>query len=175
MRTLTGGPAMIQQHEPAILEVTIMTLQDAVRRVAARLLEAPGALEVIHFRRVERLMRLAVALAGAGGGAPLVEFHGLPPAGPGALPEILAVKLTDLLAARAAEHLPAALEGDPEALRAFEREAERLLETDDIQRLVQDQPNSRGGFGDARTLGVLPTDPVGHVHALAADLLGPRC
>ena len=41
--------------------------------------------------------------------------------------------MTDLLAARASDHLPPALEGDPEALRAFEQEAERLLKTEDIQ------------------------------------------
>ena len=82
-------------------------------------------------------MRLAVDLAGAGNGLPLVEFHGIPPRdGPGALPEILSVHLTDLLAARASDHLAAALEGDPEALRACEQEAERLLETEEIQRRV---------------------------------------
>ena len=129
------GTAMIQPHEPAILDLAIMSLHNAVRREAARLLEAPGELEATHFRRIERLMRLAVALAGEGRGLPLVEFHGLPPAELGELPEILTVPLTDLLAARVADHLPAALEGDPEALRAVEREAERLLETEDIQRV----------------------------------------
>ena len=125
---------MIQPQEPAILDLTIMSLHDAIRGVAARLLEAPGELEVTHFRRVERLIRLAVDLAGAGRGLPRAEFHGLPPAaGPGALPEILSVHLTDLLAARASDHLSAALEGDPEALRAVEQEAERLLETEDIR------------------------------------------
>ena len=125
---------MIQPHEPAILDLAVISLHDAIRRVAARILEAPGELEVTHFRRVERLMRIAVALAGAGRGLPLVEFHGIPPVdGPGSLPEILSVKLTDLLAARAADHLAAALEVDTEALRAFEQEAERLLETEDIQ------------------------------------------
>jgi hypothetical protein len=119
---------MIQQHEPAILDLAVITLHDAIRRVAVRILEAPGALEVTHFRRVQRLMRIAVDLAGAGNGLPLVQFHGIRPgASPGARPEILSVNLTDLLAARASDHLPAALEGDPEALRAFEREAERIL------------------------------------------------
>ena len=125
---------MIQSHEPAVLDLALISLHDAVRREAARVLEAPGELEVTHFRRVESLMGLAIALAGAGRGAPLVEFHGLPPAaGRGALPEILSVRLTDLLAARASDHLSAALEGDPEGLRAVEQEAERLLETEDIQ------------------------------------------
>jgi hypothetical protein len=125
---------MIQSHEPAILDLAVISLHDAIRRVAARTLEAPGELDVAHFHRVERLMRLAVALAGAGRGSPVVEYHGLPPvAGPGSLPEILSIRLTDLLAARASDHLAAALEGDPGALRAIEREAERLLETEDIQ------------------------------------------
>ncbi len=127
---------MIQSHEPAMLDLALISLHGAIRRIAARLLEGSWELDVRKIRRVEYLMRIALDLAGFGNGMPLVEFHGLPPSGPGALPEILPVKLTDLLAARAAEHLPAALEGDPEALRAFEREAERLLETEDIQRLV---------------------------------------
>jgi hypothetical protein len=41
--------------------------------------------------------------------------------------------VSDLLAARASDHLGAALESDPQALRGFEQEAERLLETEDIQ------------------------------------------
>jgi hypothetical protein len=127
---------MIQSHEPAILDLAVISLHGAIRRMAARILGGAGELDVRKIRRVEYLMRIALDLAGAGKGIPLVEFHGLPPASPGALPEILSVKLTDLLAARAAEQLPAALEGEPEALRAFEREAERLLAIDDIQRLV---------------------------------------
>jgi hypothetical protein len=119
---------MIQQHEPAILDLAIMALQDAVRRMSARLLDAPGVLEATDYLRVERLLHLAGALAGAGGGAPLVEFHGLPSAaGGGAQPETFSVCLTDLLAACASDHLPAALEGDPDAFRAVAQEAERLL------------------------------------------------
>jgi hypothetical protein len=125
---------MIQSHEPAILDLGIISLHKAIRRVAARILETPGGLEVMHFHQVGHLMRIAVALAGVGRGLPRVEFHDIPPvAGPGFLPEILSVNLIDLLAARASDDLPAALEGDPEALRAFEQEAERLLETMDIQ------------------------------------------
>jgi len=125
-----GGP-VIQSHEPAILDLAVISLHDAIRRVAARILEAPEALEVRHLSRVERLMRIGVALAGAGGGMPLVQFHGVPSiAGP---PETLSVNLSDLLAARASDHLGAALEGDPRALRDIEQEAERLLETENIQ------------------------------------------
>jgi hypothetical protein len=127
---------MIQPHEPAILDLAIISLHQAIRRVAARILSDPSALEPTHFRRVERLMRIAIDLAGAGKGLPLVEFHGLPPlGGSGALPETLSVNVTDLLAARAADYLPTALEGDPEALRAFEHEAEMLVETEHIQRV----------------------------------------
>jgi hypothetical protein len=128
---------MIQPHEPAILDLAIISLNGAIRRVAARLLEGSGELEVTKVRQVGFLMRIALDLAGVGNGLPLVEFHGIPAADDsGTLPETLAVPLTDLLAACAADHLPAALEGDPEALRAFEQEAEQLLETEDIQRLV---------------------------------------
>jgi hypothetical protein len=127
---------MIQSHEPAILDLAVTSLHDAIRRVAARILEAPGTLEVTDFRRLERLMRIAVALAGAGSGMPLVQFRGVPRvAGPRVPQETLSVNLSDLLAARASDHLGAALEGDPQALRSFEQEAERLLETEDIQLL----------------------------------------
>ena len=128
---------MIQSHEPAILDLALLSLRGAIRGIAARLLEGPGELEVTTIRRVERLMRIALDLAGVGNGMPVVEFHGLPPvAGPVALAEILSIPLTDLLAARASDHLPAALEGNREARRAFEQEAERILETEDVQRLV---------------------------------------
>jgi hypothetical protein len=131
---------MIQSREPAILDVALISLHDAIRRIAARMLEAERELDAAHFRRVERLMRIGLDLTGAGQGLPRVEFHGLPPTpGLGGPPEILSVNLTDLLAARASDHLSAALEGDPEALRAFREEAERLLETEDIQRPIENQ------------------------------------
>jgi hypothetical protein len=135
MSLYRGGPVN-QSHELAIIDLAVISLHDAIRRVAARILEAPGTLEVTHFSRLERLMRIAVALAGSGSGMPHVQFHGVPPvAGPPAQPEILSVNLSDLLAARASDHLGAALEGDPQALRGFEQEAERLLETEDIKLL----------------------------------------
>jgi hypothetical protein len=128
---------MIQSHESAILDLALISLNGAIRRIAVRLMEGPDELDVTTIRRVERLMRIALDLAGVGNGMPLMEFHGIPPkSGRGARPEILSVPLTDHLAARASDHLPAALEGDPAALRAFEREAERLLETEGIERLV---------------------------------------
>jgi hypothetical protein len=104
-----GRPA-IQPHEHAILDIAVMSMHDAIRHVSARILEGPGT---------------------------LVQFHGVHPvAGPAPLTETLSVNLSDLLAARASDHLGAALEGDPRALRAFEQEAERLLEADDIELLV---------------------------------------
>jgi hypothetical protein len=126
---------MIQSHEPAILDLAVLSLQTAIRRAAARLLEAPGEMTVAHLRRVERLMRIAIALAGAGSTRmPHVQIHGIAPGSdPAALPELLSIDLTDLLAARAGEHLSAALRGEAEALRAVEQEAERILETEDIQ------------------------------------------
>jgi hypothetical protein len=134
---LNCGRRAFQPHEPAILDLAVMSLNDAIRHVSARILEGPGTLDVTHFSRVERLMRVAVALAGGGGGTPLVQFHGVHPvAGPAPLTETLSVNLSDLLAARASDHLGAALDGDPQALRGFEQEAERLLEAEDIELLV---------------------------------------
>jgi hypothetical protein len=129
---------MSERNEAEIQSLAVSTLQQATRRLAIRMLEAPGALGPSHYRQVERLMRLAIALAGAGRGIPSVQIHGIPPTGrpgsdPGALPELLTIRLTDLLAARAADHLSAALEGDAEALRAFEMEAERIIDTENIQ------------------------------------------
>ena len=46
---------------------------------------------------------------------------------------MLSVKLTDLLAARAADHLADALLGLPEARAALEREAEAMLLTENVQ------------------------------------------
>jgi hypothetical protein len=128
---------MSSPDEAAILNLTVSSLHQAIRRLAARTLEAPGALGTGQFRQVERLMRIAIALAGAGRGLPFVEVHGIPPsvgpADPGALPELFSVKLTDLLAARASDHLNDALGGDPEALRALDKVAEKLLTTENIQ------------------------------------------
>ena len=128
---------MSQPDEAAITKLTVTSLQNAIRRVAARILEAPGSMNVSQFRQIERLMRLAISLAGAGRGLPFVEVHGIPPSAspgdPAALPELFSVKLTDLLAARAADHLSAALEGDADALRAFDKVAEKLVTTENIQ------------------------------------------
>jgi hypothetical protein len=75
------------------------------------------------------------------------SFTAFPPrAGPGFLPELLSINVTDLLAARASDYLPAALEGEPEALRGFEQEAERLLETEDIRLRDPGGPISSGAF-----------------------------
>jgi hypothetical protein len=125
---------MSQLDEASILNLTVKSLHQAICRIAAGTLQAPGTTAVSQFRQVERLMRMAIALAGAGRAMPTVQVHGIPATGgPDALPELLTVKLTDLLAARASDHLAAALEGDPEALRAFDQEAERLIRTENIQ------------------------------------------
>ena len=128
---------MSEPDEAAIQKLTVSSLHQVIRRLAVRSLEAPGALDVGQFRQVERLMRMAIALAGAGRGLPFVQVHGIPSSDPahqpGALPELFSVKLTDLLAARAADHLSGALEGDPEALRAIDKVAEKLLTTENIQ------------------------------------------
>jgi hypothetical protein len=128
---------MSDPDDAAILKVTVTSLHQAIRRLAARTLAAPGALSVGDFRQVERLMRIAIALAGAGRGLPFVEVHGIPAAevatNPGALPELLSVKLTDLLAARASDHLSDAVQGDLNALRSLDKVADKLLTTENIQ------------------------------------------
>ena len=125
---------MSEPLDSSIQELAVNSLHQAIRHLSARILEDPGSWEVEKMRRVERLMRIAIALAGAGNGIPWVEVHGIPAkGGPGDWPEILSVTLTDLLEARAADHLPGALQGDPEALRELARVAERLLEAEDIQ------------------------------------------
>src|SRR4051794_20421701 len=93
--------------EPAILDLTVLSLQNAVRRVATRLLEGSEPIDLGTFRRVERLMRVAVAVGGGGTSQPFVEVHGLPAeTSDGVLPGVMSVSLTDLLAARASDHLP---------------------------------------------------------------------
>jgi hypothetical protein len=128
---------MSKSEDADILELTVSSLHKVIARLAVRNLEAPGAAGVAQFRQVERLMRMAIALAGAGRGLPFVEIHGIPAtegaSNPGALPELLSVKLTDLLAARASDHLSEALAGNPEALRAIDKVAEKLLTTENIQ------------------------------------------
>ena len=69
------GDAMIQSHEPAILDLAVISLHGAIRRIAVRLLEGPDELDVTTIRRVERLMGIAFDLAGVGNGMPLMEFH----------------------------------------------------------------------------------------------------
>jgi len=89
-------------------------------------------LEVVQYRQVERWMRIAIALGN--GQLPYVQVHGLPPVGgTRGLPELFEVKLTNLLAARAAESLAEALRGNAAAVQSLEREAEQILETEDIQ------------------------------------------
>ena len=69
------GDAMIQSHEPAILDLAVISLHGAIRRIAVRLLEGPDELDVTTIRRVERLMGIALDQAGVGNWMPLLEFH----------------------------------------------------------------------------------------------------
>ena len=69
------GDAMIQSHEPAILDLALISLHGAIRRIAVRLLEGPDELDVTTIRRVERLMGVVLELACVGNGMPLMEFH----------------------------------------------------------------------------------------------------
>jgi hypothetical protein len=126
---------MTQANEIEIRNLAITSLQKSICQRASRLLDGGVEPTLDHFRLVERLMRIAIALAGVGGArAPRVKVHRLPAEQvPGALPEILSVDLADLLAARAADSLPGALRGEPEALLALVREGSHLLETEEIQ------------------------------------------
>jgi hypothetical protein len=69
------GDAMIQSHEPAILDLAVISLNGAIQRIAVRLLEGTDELDVTTIRQVERLMGIALNLAGVGNGMPLMEFH----------------------------------------------------------------------------------------------------
>ena len=121
-------------NEAAIHELAVRALHDAIRRAAGRVLDSTEPLAVSQFRQVERLMRLAIAVAGSGSRVPYVEVHGIPAGSDeGTLPQVLSIDLTDLLAARAADHLPGALRGEAESLRVLAEQADRILATEDIQ------------------------------------------
>jgi hypothetical protein len=125
---------MTQANEIEIRNLTIASLHKSICQRAIHLLnDATPSLD--HYRLVERLMRIAIALAGVGGArTPRVKVHNPPSEqGSGTLPEIISVDLADLLAVRAAESLPGALRGEPEALLALVREGSHLLATEEIQ------------------------------------------
>jgi hypothetical protein len=128
------GPIMTPSNEIEIRNIAIASLHKSICQRTIRLLNVDSP-SVDHFRRVERLMRIAIALSGAGSTrAPHVKIHNLPSeGGSDTLPAILSIDLADLLAARAAESLPGALRGEPEALLALVREGSHLLETEEIQ------------------------------------------
>jgi hypothetical protein len=48
---------MIRSHEPAILDLAVISLHGAIRRIAARHLEGPGELDVTTVRRVRDASR----------------------------------------------------------------------------------------------------------------------
>ncbi len=119
--------------EGQVQAVAVRSLVEALRRLAAKQLAAPYGLDTAHARLVERLMRIAIAVAGAGPRAvPKVMIHNLP-AGPDEPPQILPVSLPDLVAARASDHLVPAVGGDEAALEELVKTAERILATEDVQ------------------------------------------
>jgi hypothetical protein len=127
---------MSQSLDPAVRDLSVKALLEAIRRQGVRALEGAGGLEIGRFRQVERLMRMAIDLSNVRvKGVPNVYIRGVKPDPDEALavPEVLTVSLSDLLAARAADHLADALAGDPAAFRAIEAEAERILTTEEIQ------------------------------------------
>jgi hypothetical protein len=113
----------------------ILALHRSIRRICARLLATPGVLAPRDYRLVQHYMRMALALAGAEGTMPTVQFHGVKIPGSGMLPEIVLIPLPDFLATRAADHLADALEGDSTARAAVEAEAERILLNENVQLL----------------------------------------
>jgi len=125
---------MAEANEVEIRDLMNASLHKSICERAIRLLDQESP-SLNHYRLVERLMRIAIALAGLGGTrAPRVKIHKRPPEnGSGVLPEIISVDLADLLASRAAESVPGALRGEPEALRDLVRVGSHLLETEEIQ------------------------------------------
>src|SRR3954453_20104191 len=128
------GITMTQANEIEIRNLTNASLHKSICELAIRLLsgESPS---LDHYRLVERLMRIAIALAGVGGArAPRVKIHKSPSEpGAGLLPEIISIDLTDLLASRGSAFVPGALRGEPEALLALVQEGVHLLQTEEIQ------------------------------------------
>jgi hypothetical protein len=124
---------MNQPLEPDIQAVVTLALHRAIRRIAARILATPGVLKPGDYRQVQYYMRMALSLIGVEGKMPTVMYHGLTQPGAGPIPEILSLELPDFLAARAGTHLAQALEGQPEARAAIEREAEQILLTENVQ------------------------------------------
>jgi len=125
---------MTQPNDIEVRNLANASLHKSICQQAIRLLsgEAPS---LDHYRLVERLMRIAIALAGVGSArAPRVKIHKMPadPAA-GVLPEIVSIDLADLLASRASAYVPGALRGEPEALLALVREGMHLLQTEEIQ------------------------------------------
>ncbi|HWE36818.1 MAG TPA: hypothetical protein VG406_09650 [Isosphaeraceae bacterium] len=131
-----SSPSTPGAGDPAVTAFSVIILLNALRRLAARLLSGEAEPTVTHYRLVERLMRIAITLAGAGNARhPHIQIHQDAPGDESAtlLPRVTRVDLPDLLAARAADHLPAALAGDESARAQVEAIAEHILLTEDIQ------------------------------------------
>jgi len=125
---------MTPANDPDVRRLMDASLHRSIRQLAIRLLdhETPS---LDRYRLVERLMRIAIALGGAGGTrAPRVKIHKMPAdESPGVLPEIISVDLADLLADRGADSVPGALLGDPESLERLVQVGAHLIETEEIQ------------------------------------------
>lgn len=121
--------------DPEIAPFAAQVLRTALRRLAARLLLGEAEPTVIQYRLVERLMRIAITLAGAGTARhPYVQIHEAAPGGEETLlPKLTRIDLPDLLVARAGDRFAAAVDGDESARQAVEAIAEQILLTEDIQ------------------------------------------
>jgi hypothetical protein len=122
--------------DPDVTAFSVLVLLTALRRLAARLLAGQAEPTVAHYRLVERLMRIAITLAGAGSARhPYVQMRDDSPGDETAtlLPRSTRVDLPDLLASRAADQIASALAGDETARVKVEAIAEQILLTEDIQ------------------------------------------
>ena len=127
---------MDESPDPAVIDLATKSLLEASRRLALRALESPAEPSTADYRRVERSMRIALALATGGAESRVqLQIHGLPPDpdAPFAVPETFHFEPARLLAAPQADLLPDALAGKREALEALVQEAERILVSEDIQ------------------------------------------
>jgi len=124
---------MRELHAPAELDLATERLIEAVRRRAAAHLETPGGLTPSQCRDVERLMRVARALLGAGeSNRPYVDLPLETGAEPTLLQEVESVEIPELLARRTSAELQRVLRGHRDAQEAVDAEAEKILEREAI-------------------------------------------
>jgi hypothetical protein len=131
-----ASPAPSPAADPDVTAFSVLVLLTALRRLSARLLSGQAEPTVAQYRLVERLMRIAIALAGAGNVRhPYVQPRQDVPDETGSilLRQVTKVELPDLLASRAADQIAAAFAGDETARAKVEAVAEHILLTEDIQ------------------------------------------